>query len=764
MRRRRRPARRRRLAASVPCLPDRMGSARPGPVVRGGAAPRSRVAGRKYRRHHLSARSGRGGLRHHVLRRRHVLHDPGAGAVPAAHDRGGIGRRGRHRRGGGIADRGGRLGVVPGAAAVLARARGLRVRVRADGCGLRAGRARGHVRRGARRRRSRRRRSRALLSQQQPLGTRAGAAAAPRAARRRAHLRHLPGAVPLADTRPAACRGDLARAGVRRRRRAARARRRGARVPAPARADPSGIIAAVVLVELLVGLFAAAIAFAWLARHLGLPYPIALVLGGAAIGFVPGLPRLPFDPNLILVLVLPPILYQAALFTSWRDFRANLRSISLLAVGLVIATTVAVAVTLKWLVPELPWAVAFAFGAIVSPPDAVAATAIMSRMNVPRRIVTLVEGESLVNDASGLVFYRFAVAAALTGAFSLVEAAGEFVLIAGGGIAIGIALARLFVAIHRRVGDLLMELTLSVMLPYLAYLVAERLHVSGVLAVVAAGLVRGRYAPEAFSAQARIAAYSLWRVVVFAVNCLIFIMIGLQLPGLVAGLAGTSLAQAIGYGVLLSLVAIVVRLAWVFIGAFVLPIARTKLGWLAPCPPWQHVAVVGWCGMRGIVSLAAALALPLALVDGSPFPGRDLLVFLAFVVIFATLVVPGFTLAPLVRALRVGGDWSVHAEQTLARGATARAALAEIERLERERDITPEIAASLRSDFQARLVRARPTALAVAHGDDPWVHGRRAVVRAERRRLVALWREGRIGDEVLHEIEQELDFEESLLG
>ena len=322
-----------------------------------------------------------------------------------------------------------------------------------------------------------------------------------------------------------------------------------------------------VLVELLVGLFAAAIALAWLARHLGLPYPIALVLGGAAIGFVPGLPRLPFDPNLILVLVLPPILYQAALFTSWRDFRANLRSISLLAVGLVIATTVAVAATLKWLVPGLPWAVAFAFGAIVSPPDAVAATAIMSRMNVPRRIVTLVEGESLVNDASGLVLYRFAVAAALTGAFSLVEAAGEFVLIAAGGIAIGVALARFFVAIHRRVGDLLMELMLSLMLPYLAYLAAETLHLSGVLAVVAAGLVRGRYAPEAFSPQARIAAYSLWRVVVFAVNCLIFIMIGLQLPDLVAGLAGTSLAQAIGYGVLLSVVAIVVRLAWVFLGA-----------------------------------------------------------------------------------------------------------------------------------------------------------------------------------------------------
>ena len=519
-----------------------------------------------------------------------------------------------------------------------------------------------------------------------------------------------------------------------------------------------------VLVELLIGLVAAAIALAWLARRLGLPYPIALVIGGAAIGFVPGLPRFPFDPNLILVLVLPPILYQAALFTSWRDFRANLRPISLLAVGLVVATTVAVAATLKWLVPGLPWAVAFAFGAIVSPPDAVAATAVMSRMNVPRRIVTLIEGESLVNDASGLVLYRFAVAAALTGAFSLAQATGQFVLVALGGIAVGVALGRFFVAIHRRVGDLLMEMMLSLMLPYLSYLVAETLHLSGVLAVVAAGLVRGRYAPEAFSPQARIAAYSLWRVVVFGVNCLVFILIGLQLPELAGGLMGMSLAQAIGYGILLSIVAIVVRIAWVFPGAYLPRLVRARSGRPEPMPRWEHVAVVAWCGMRGIVSLAAALALPLTLADGTPFPGRDLLVFLAFVVIFVTLVVPGLTLGPLVRALKVGGDWSVHEEAMLARAETARAALAEIDRLEHERDVTPEIAASLRHDFEARLARAAPTALAVAHGDDPWYRARRAIVRAERRRLVALWREGKIGDEVLHEIERELDFEESLLG
>src|SRR3990172_12327533 len=209
------------------------------------------------------------------------------------------------------------------------------------------------------------------------------------------------------------------------------------------------------LVELLVALFAAAVALAWLARRARVPYPIALVLGGAAFAFVPGLPRFPRDPTLILVIVLPPVLYQAALLTSWRDFRANLGTISLLAVGLVVATTVTVAATLKWLAPEVPWAAAFALGAIVSPPDAVAATAVLSRLNMPRRIVTLLEGESLVNDASGLVLYRLAVAAVLTGAFSIPQATLQFVLIAAGGIAVGVTLGRAFVAIHRQLGDTL---------------------------------------------------------------------------------------------------------------------------------------------------------------------------------------------------------------------------------------------------------------------------------------------------------------------
>ena len=511
------------------------------------------------------------------------------------------------------------------------------------------------------------------------------------------------------------------------------------------------------LVELLVGLFAAAVALSWAARSVDVPYPIALVLGGALLGFVPGLPPLPLDPNLILGVVLPPVLYQAALLTSWRDFRANIRAISLLAIGLVIATTVAVAATLKWLVPETPWAAAFALGAIVSPPDAVAATAVLSRMNIPRRIVSILEGESLVNDASGLVLYRFAVAAALTGAFSLAQATWQFVLIAAGGIAVGVALGRLFVAIHRHLGDTLVEILLSLVLPYAAYLVAESVNLSGVLAVVAAGLVRARYAREAFSPEARLLAQSVWTVVVFLMNCFVFILIGAKLPEIVSGLQGQSVAESIGYGLALSLVAIAVRMAWVVPATYLPRWLLAWLGWPQHSPPLRNVAVVGWCGMRGIVSLAAALALPLA------FPERDLIVFVSFVVIVVTLVLPGLTLAPLVRALRVGGDWSVQDEQRLARIQTARAALHELGKLEAEGEITSDVGEFLRREAEVRLARASPAGLVLADGDDPWCKARLALVRAERRRLIALWREGKIGDEVLHEIERELDIEESRL-
>src|SRR5258708_1034040 len=259
--------------------------------------------------------------------------------------------------------------------------------------------------------------------------------------------------------------------------------------------------AAMALLQVVLFLMMCAVALGWVARHFKFPYPIALVIGGGLLGFVPRLPQLQFDPQLLLVLVLPPILYQAALLTSWHEFKANIRPIGLLAVGLVIATTLAVGATLKLLIPDIPWAAAFVLGAIVSPPDAVAATTILSRLNIPRKVVTVLEGESLVNDASGLVIYKFAVATVLTGAFSLWQASLEFVAVAVGGVAIGFLMGRLFVFVHRYLGDAFIEVLTTLAVPYVTYIFAESLHVSGVLAVLSSERVGRRYIPQMGSGE-----------------------------------------------------------------------------------------------------------------------------------------------------------------------------------------------------------------------------------------------------------------------
>jgi monovalent cation/hydrogen antiporter len=511
------------------------------------------------------------------------------------------------------------------------------------------------------------------------------------------------------------------------------------------------------LLEIVIFLLLCAVALGWLSRRAGVPYPIALVVGGGALGFVPKLPQLQFDPQLLLVLVLPPILYQAALLTSWRDFKANLRPIGLLAIGLVIVTTLAVGAALKFVIPDIPWAVAFAFGAIVSPPDAVAATAILSKLNMPRRIVTVLEGESLVNDASGLVLYKFAVAAALSGAFSLAEASVQFVLVSIGGIAIGMLLAGIFVVIHRFLGDPFIEVLLSLSVPYLAYVAAESLHVSGVLAVVAAGLLRGRYSPKMVSAEMRILARSVWNILVFMLNSFIFILIGLQLSEVVSRLEGHTGWDLAADALAISMVAILVRFAWVYFAEY-LP---AWLGWLfrrktsRPLP--GEAFIVSWCGMRGIVSLAAALALPPEVVY------RDLLVFLTFVVILVTLVVQGLTVAPLIRRLSLGTDHSTRDEHRLARVSMGKAALAAVDRAAEEASVLPDVVERIRAEFADRMAVASPLAQMSDSSHANVTRVRLAAVRAEREELIRLWQEGAISDEVLHQLEEELDYEESRL-
>jgi CPA1 family monovalent cation:H+ antiporter len=517
------------------------------------------------------------------------------------------------------------------------------------------------------------------------------------------------------------------------------------------------------LLEIVLFLLLCSVALGWVARRLTFPYPIALVIGGAALGFLPELPQFPFDPQFILVLVLPPILYQAALLTSWRDFKGSIRPIGLLAVGLVIATMLAVGAALKFVLPDIPWAVAFVLGAIVSPPDAVAATVILTRLNVPRRVVTILEGESLVNDASGLVLYKFAVAAVMTGAFSLHEASIEFIGVAVGGVVVGVVLGRFFIFIHRYLGDVFIEVLMTLAVPYICYILAEALHVSGVLAVAAAGLVRGRYAPEVVSAEMRIIARSVWNLLVFLLNSLVFILIGLQLSGIIGRLTGYSTAELMYYGVLVSVVAIAVRFAWIYPATYLPRMVSARLRERDPAPTEQDLFIMSWCGMRGIVSLAAALAVPLALEDGTPFPHRDLIIFLTFVVIAATLVLQGLSLGPLIRVLRVGTDWSEHAEAQHARFALGKAAIAAISELEAKEGIAPELAERIRAEFAEKVRIAPPGGQILTGGADVAKRLRIAAIRAERQELIRIWRENRISDDVLHHLEEDLDYQESRL-
>jgi monovalent cation/hydrogen antiporter len=520
-------------------------------------------------------------------------------------------------------------------------------------------------------------------------------------------------------------------------------------------------------VEALVLLMAAVIGVVLLGRRLKIPYPIALVLGGLAISLIPGLPPLQIHPDIIFLVFLPPLLYAAAWFTSLHDLRANLRPILLLAVGLVLFTTVAVGLVVHALIPEIPLAAAFALGAIVSPPDAVAATSIARRIGLPKRIVVILEGESLINDATGLVALRFAVAAVTSGTFSLGKAGLEFLWVAVGGVLVGLITGWLFELLVRRVKDNLLLITLSLLAPYFAYLPAERLHVSGVLAAVAAGLYGGWKAPELISASLRLSAGAVWDLLVFVLNCVVFVLIGLQLPEVREGLSHHSLGELAWYGFVTSAVVILVRPLWVFPSAW-LARCRKSIRRRDPLPPWQHIAVVSWCGMRGVVSLAAALALPMTLGDGRPFPERHLVVFLSFCVILATLVVQGLSLPFVVRRLGVHEEHDEeHEKQT--RLQLAHAALAHLGQLG-EQVGTHEAALRRVTDFYQDRVRhlTDDTAEALGWSEERhrFVEARRLwreAIAAERRELIRLRRQARVEEELVHRLEHEMDLEETRL-
>jgi CPA1 family monovalent cation:H+ antiporter len=520
-------------------------------------------------------------------------------------------------------------------------------------------------------------------------------------------------------------------------------------------------------VELIVfGLLLAIAALAVLARLVRVPYPVTLVLGGTAIGFLPGVPSVELDPDLVLLIFLPPLLYGAAFFTSVRDLRLNAKPIAELSIPLVLVTMAAVALAAHEVI-GLDWGPAFVLGAIVSPTDAVAPAEIMRRIGAPRRLITIVEGENLTNDWTALVLYRFAIAAVVTGSFSLWEAIPKFVATGVGGVAIGLVAGRIIREVRSRIDDPPTEITISLLSGYVAYLPAEELGLSGVIAAVTVGLYMGWHTPQLTTPLMRLQGVAVWEILTFILNGLLFLLVGLQLPGIIDGLSGTSAGELVWWGLLVSAVVIGVRLLWMFLIPYAVQMTERHDGH-GPhrAPPAERLAV-GWAGMRGSVSLAAALAIPLEMDAGGAFPDRKLIVFLAFCVILVTLVGQGLTLGPLIAWLGLQDDGVEEREERVARQRIAEAGIGRIEEIGEPDWISPDSIQRAVNLLDYR--RRRFGALVDGDGDgyeeraDAWRRLMYDVYDAQREALVGMRNRGEISDEVRRKIERDLDLEESRL-
>jgi monovalent cation/hydrogen antiporter len=523
------------------------------------------------------------------------------------------------------------------------------------------------------------------------------------------------------------------------------------------------------LVLLLLLLFV--VVFSTLAKRLRTPYPIVLVIAGLLVGFIPGIPRVSLDPDLVFLVVLPPLLYSAAWVTSWRDFSYNLTSIASLAIGLVAFTVFGVAAAVSWVFAGIDWRTGFVLGAVVATTDAIAATSIAKRVGLPKRIVDILEGESLLNDATGLLALEFATAMVVYGQNpTIFSAVGRLAYLVAAGIAVGLVIARLVEWFEHQIDDGPIEIAVSLFVPYATYLAAEALHASGVLAVVAAGLYLGRRSSRFFSPSVRLQAYSVWGSLTFILNGLVFVLIGLQLPYVLAGIREVPLPKLLLYGFLFSALLILLRLIWSFPGAYLSYFFRRHVLHQNEQPPsLRGVFIIGWTGMRGVIALAAAISLPQTIADGSPFPHRDLIVFLTFAVILVTLVVQGLTLSPLIRALGLAAPTGPDCEEQEARRLMIEAAIAHLNN--RDRANEPAESTDLYDDihkyYSHRLAN-------ISHQDgqphdtarelyDRYLALSQELLDTERKTAVRLRDEGRINDEVLRQLEHELDLSETRL-
>jgi Na+/H+ antiporter len=501
------------------------------------------------------------------------------------------------------------------------------------------------------------------------------------------------------------------------------------------------------------------------ARRTRIPHPILLTIGGVILALIPGLPEIHLEPTLVFNLFLPPLLYPAAVYTSWRDFRTNLRPILLMATVLVLITMAATA-SLFPALTGLPLAVGFVFGALISPPDAVAALSFTQNLRVPRKIIVILEGESLVNDATSFISFRFAVAAVMTGSFSLGHASLRFLFVAVGGVCVGLAVGWLATQVQKRLDDPPVQTMFSLLTPYLAYFSGERLHVSGILAVVIAGMYYGWRVPRILSGRMRLQAVPVWEMVLFILNGILFMLIGLQLPQVIRALPPGSAFQVATLAVLVLLVIVLVRFGWIFAATY-LPRFFSRTLRRKNRIPWQQTALMAWTGMRGADSLAGALAIPFLLPNGEPFPGRNLILLVTFCVIFATLVLQGLTLAPLVRWLGIEDDHATEKEETLARLKANEAALAHVEEMEALHRTNPKTAERLRAEYVDRIQQLRgegpPEKTVRRLFSRDFEDLAREALETERETVIGLRNDEVISDQALRRIQRDIDLAEARL-
>jgi CPA1 family monovalent cation:H+ antiporter len=508
---------------------------------------------------------------------------------------------------------------------------------------------------------------------------------------------------------------------------------------------------------------------ALLARRIDIAPAILLLLAGIVLAFVPGMPAVELPPELVLLVVLPPLIYSASVAMSWREFKFNLRPIVLLAVGCVIFTAFAVAAATHYLI-GLPWPVGFLLGAVVAPPDVVAPLAIARKLGMPRRILVILEGEGLANDATALILYRFAVAAIMTGMFSLPKATGTFIVIVAGEIVFGAAVGWLSLRARHWARDPQVEITLSLITPYIAYWIPEHLGGSGVIATVTCGLYMSWNGPLLISSATRLQGIFFWDLVIYLIEGMLFLLTGFEMRALYEKSKAFPLDEILSVTALVAVIVILARFVWVYPATYLPRWLSRKVRERDPYPSWRTTFVVAFTGVRGAVSLAAALALPFALPNGDPFPYRDLVLFVAFAVIFITLIGLGLSLPAVVRWLGVAKDGrdehiAEHEAEIAARREALAAALQSLDAMTDDRELSDEVVKLLRARHEIRSSQL-PDSLDPDHRDVTAAQTKltRELIASERIFIHALLREGRITDEARRRIERDLDLEEASLA